>query len=661
MNPKLSAALLAATCLFPAEAWAQGVPTSPPVGFANSTSVNPGTVMNRVLDSYAGLLTGDPAALTRNYQTVVTLTQGRTDAQTLAAIHDDRTGQAYSILNGLGPLTSTYLAGAGASFTGTTPTSLTPTNYVATTLADYAANINTGNNANAGVTAFGNGTATPLASAVDFINNVARANASTEPAKRIFARYQGANPAIDPLDARFNNYSATTNKAGLSTRDTAGLVVPTYLSNFSVPAVYGTAAQWVRGFTVTQAMIDANGGRPLTAPNVGTFGASGVFTPATFGVGDYVPGIGTSPRPYRVSTAVAVPALLQPVINSTNPYADGAYPSGHTNSGYLQALATAFLVPERGQQLLTRASELGNNRILAGMHSPFDVMGGRMESTAIVATNIYGALYDASGNRVDWTNPANAAAYGVYQAYRQTQAYLASACGASSVAACLNAASGGQDAFGNAAQNKADYTARLTYGFQPSGTVAPMTAADVPLQAQVLLLTRFPYLTDAQRTEVLASTGLPSGYPVLSGNTYDGWGRLNLYAAFDGYGAFTRNVTVTMDAAQGGTSAFDTWRNDISGSGSLTKAGTGTLVLTGTNTYAGGTTISGGTLVGHAQAFGSGAIRTDAGLVLDQATDAGMSNAISGTGSLTKLNVGTLSLTGQSSFTGATAVLGGSR
>jgi outer membrane autotransporter protein len=658
MRPTLNAALLAATCLFPIDAWAQGVPTSPPVGFANSTSVNPGTVMNRVLDSYTGLVTGNPAVLTQNYQTVVAMTRSRTDAQTLAAIHDDRTGQAYSILNGLGPLTSAYLTGAGASFSGTTPTSLTPTTYVATTLADYAANIRTGNDANAGSRTFGNGTATPLAAAVAFIDDVARASGSTEPAKRIFARYQGANPAIDPLDPRFGNYSATTNKAGLSTRDTAALVVPTYLANFSVPAVYGTADRWVRGFTVTQGLIDANGGRPLTVPNVGTFSGS-VFTAATFGVGDYVPGIGTSPRPYRVSTDVNVPTLLQPIINSTNPYADGAYPSGHTNSGSMQALATAFLVPERAQQLLTRASELGYNRILAGMHSPADVIGGRMESTAIVATNIYGALYDASGNRVDWTNPANTTAYGVYQAYRQTQSYLASACGASSVAACLNAASGSQDAFGNAAQNKADYTARLTYGFQPTGPVVPMTTADVPLQAQVLLLTRFPYLTDAQRTEVLASTGLPSGTPLLSGNTYDGWGRLNLYAAFDGYGAFTRAVTVTMDTAQGGTPAFDTWRNDISGQGSLTKAGSGTLVLTGTNSYAGGTTVAGGTLVGHAGAFGSGAIRNDASLVLDQAGDATMANAVSGTGTLAKINAGTLTLTGQSGFTGATAVLGG--
>ncbi|MGY2050642.1 autotransporter-associated beta strand repeat-containing protein, partial [Methylobacterium sp. JK268] len=655
------AALLAATSLVPAAALAQPVPTGPAVGFANSTTVPPGTVINRVLDSYAALSAGSPSVLLQNYQAVVALTQSRTDAQTLAAIHDDRTAQPYSILNGLGPLTSAYLTGAGASFSGATPASLTPTRYVATTLADYAASINAGSNASAGTTRFGNGTATPLAAAVDFINNTVRANGSTEPPKRLFARDQGTAPAIDPLDPRFNNYSATTNRAALSTRDTAAFVVPSYLRAFPVPAAYGTVEQWVRGFTVTPAMVAANGGQPITVPNVGSFDAAGTFTPARFTVGDYVPGIGTSPRPYRVATGVAVPDLLRPVINSTNPYADGAFPSGHTNSGYLQALGVAFLVPQRAQELLTRAAELGQDRILAGMHSPLDVMGGRMEATAIAATNIYAALYDAAGNRLDWTNPANAAAYAVYQAYRQTQATLAASCGASDVAACLTAAkaAGTADAFGDAARNKADFTARLTYGYQPVGASAPMTAAEVPVQASVLLLTRFPYLSDAQRREVLASTGLPSGYPLLSGNTYDGWGRLNLYAAQDGYGAFSGPVTVTMDAAQGGVSASDTWRNDIAGAGSLTKAGTGTLVLTGTNTYAGGTTVAGGTLVGHAQAFGSGAITDNASLVLDQAADAEMANPIGGTGSLTKLNAGSLTLTGTSTLTGPTAVLGG--
>ncbi|WP_311275802.1 autotransporter domain-containing protein [Methylobacterium sp. WCS2018Hpa-22] len=661
MSTPLKTALLAATCLLPVGAQAQQIPTSPGIGFTNSTSVVPGTVIPRVLDSYIGLMTSNPAVMIQNYQTVVGMTQARNADQTLAAIHDDRTVQAYSILNGLGPLTSAYLTGAGASFTGTRPTSLTPTTYATTTLADYAANLSTGASASGGATSFGDGTATPLAAAVSFIDNTVRANASTEPSKRVFGRYQGPNPAIDPLAPRFNDYNAITNKAGLTTADTANFVVPGYLSNFPVPAVYGTTDRWVKGFTVTQEMIDANGGRPLTAPNVGSFGPTGAFNPTTFGVGEYVPGIGTSPRPFRVSTAVDVPTLLNPRTNTTNAYADGGYPSGHTNSGYLQSLGVGFLVPQRMQELLTRASELGNNRILTGMHSPLDVMGGRMQSTAIAATNIYAALYDAAGNRIDWTNPANAGAYAVYQAYQQTQSYLAASCGAGTVAGCLaaGAASGAADSFGNAAQNKADYTARMTYGFQPTGPSTPLTAAEVPVQAQVLLLTRFPYLSDAQRREVLATTGLSSGYPLLDGNTYDGWGRLNLVAAADGYGAFNGAVTVTMDAAKGGYDASDTWRNDIGGTGSLTKAGTGTLTLTGTNTYSGGTTIAGGTLVASAASLGSGAITDNASLILDQATDGTLANSIAGTGILTKAGSGTLNLTGTSTFSGLTGVAQG--
>ncbi|WP_158305966.1 autotransporter domain-containing protein [Azospirillum sp. B510] len=533
----------------------------------------------------------------QNYQTVVTMTQSRTDAQTLAAVHDDRTSQAYSILNGLGPLTSFYMTGAGASASGNAPQSLTPTSYAPATLSDFANNINYLNNASAGTTKFGNGTATPLASAVNFIDNIARANGSTEPTKRTFSRYQGPNPAIDPLDARFNNYNAVTNRGGLSTADTANIVVPGYYSSFTLPAPYANTTEWARGFTVTQARIDANGGNRITAPNIGSFDSAGNFTPATFGVGDFVPGIGAAPRPYRVRGDVNTPTLLRQVINSTNPYGDGSMPSGHTNSAYMQSLATAFLVPQRGQQLFTRASELGNDRILSGMHSPLDVMGGRMQATAVVATNIYNALYDANGNRVDWTNPANANANAVFKAVNETQAYLAQACGAASVGACLQAAGTSGDSFANAAQNKADYTARLTYGFQPIGPVRAMTDAEVPVQAQVLLLTRFPYLTDAQRTSVLASTGLPSGYPLLSGNSWDGWGRINLYSAYDGFGSLNGQTVVTMDASQGGFNAADTWANDIGGSGGLTKAGTGSLTLTGANSYTGPTIVNGGTLV----------------------------------------------------------------
>lgn len=44
---------------------------------------------------------------------------------------------------------------------------------------------------------------------------------------------------------------------------------------------------------------------------------------------------------------------------------------------------------------MLRASELGYDRIVAGMHSCLDVIGGRMTSTAIAASNLY------DGNNAD--------------------------------------------------------------------------------------------------------------------------------------------------------------------------------------------------------------------------------------------------------------------
>ncbi len=293
-------------------------------------------------------------------------------------------------------------------------------------------------------------------------------------------------------------------------------------------------------------------------------------------------------RPFRWSPAASVIPTLVPAIKE-DPTTDGGYPSGHTNAAYLSAIAMAYAYPERYQELLTRASELGNDRIIAGMHSPFDVIGGRVMATALSAA----ILNDPDNKQLK------------KEAYAQAQQVLKDQKGTST------------DRFSNYTTNKQAYTERLTYGFPQ--IAATDKAVSVPKGAEVLLETRLPYLNDEQRRWVLATTGLPSGYPVL--DDPEGWGRLNLFAAADGFGAFPSDVTVTLDAAKGGFNANDTWRNPISGKGGLTKKGSGTLHLAGKNSYAGATVVQAGELQGHnGYAFGRGNVSNEGGVLSEQVT-----------------------------------------
>ncbi|MBA4138342.1 MAG: hypothetical protein C0518_13605 [Opitutus sp.] len=157
-------------------------------------------------------------------------------------------------------------------------------------------------------------------------------------------------------------------------------------------------------------------------------------------------------------------------------------------------------------------------------------------------------------------------------------------------------------------------------------------------------------------TGALAKTG--AGTLTLTGaNTYTGGTTVSAGtlrgSSVSLQGNIVNNAAVTFDQASNGTYA-----GVMSGSGSLTKTGAGTLTLSGANTYSGGTTVSAGTLTGTTTSL-QGNIVNNATVTFDQASNGTYAGAMSGSGGLTKLGAGTLTLTGTNTFTGPTQISAG--
>lgn len=64
---------------------------------------------------------------------------------------------------------------------------------------------------------------------------------------------------------------------------------------------------------------------------------------------------------------------------------DGSYPSGHTTMGYALALVLCEIMPEYQNELLRRAYEYGQSRVICGYHFQSDVDAGRIVGAAAVA------------------------------------------------------------------------------------------------------------------------------------------------------------------------------------------------------------------------------------------------------------------------------------
>ncbi len=114
---------------------------------------------------------------------------------------------------------------------------------------------------------------------------------------------------------------------------------------------------------------------------------------------------------------------------------------------------------------------------------------------------------------------------------------------------------------------------------------------------------------------------------------------------------------VTLVVGSQGNQKFDGMIENGSGALSLIKQGSGSLTLTGVNRYE-ETVIAGGTLKGNTKSL-QGRIINHGMMIFDQPNLGHFNGEISGSGSIKKLNVGTVVFTSKNSHTGGTIVRGG--
>jgi hypothetical protein len=206
-----------------------------------------------------------------------------------------------------------------------------------------------------------------------------------------------------------------------------------------------------------------------------------------------------------------------------------SYPSGHTTYGYTGSLVLAVLVPERYPQMIARAAEYGNDRILMGAHYAMDVMGGRTL-----------ALYDLAhllandpayvGQSLQGAPQIKDFQAAVRAARADMTTALQAACG-NTIAACAREDTG---RLSNPAANQAFYAATQTYNLpvvyaKNAGSIEDV--GKLAPEAGYLLTIAFPSLTLEQADRVLTETEGPGGGFLDNGSSFGVYSRLNLYAA----------------------------------------------------------------------------------------------------------------------------------
>jgi acid phosphatase (class A) len=80
------------------------------------------------------------------------------------------------------------------------------------------------------------------------------------------------------------------------------------------------------------------------------------------------------PRPFLQDKRIHAPIDLPK---------NASYPSGHSTIGNLDAMILVVLAPDLKDRLLARGRQIGDDRIIAGVHFPSDVAAGRTLAQAL--------------------------------------------------------------------------------------------------------------------------------------------------------------------------------------------------------------------------------------------------------------------------------------
>ncbi len=75
--------------------------------------------------------------------------------------------------------------------------------------------------------------------------------------------------------------------------------------------------------------------------------------------------------------------LVKPVVPLSK---SGSYPSGHATVGTLMGIVLSNMLPEMRAQIMARAWDYANNRVVGGIHFRSDIEAGRIAGTVIAAT-----------------------------------------------------------------------------------------------------------------------------------------------------------------------------------------------------------------------------------------------------------------------------------